>query len=242
MAQSTDVKCRRDSQVAKNVTETVCNRPVRDRSGQYDALNLSMGIITVLTVIARLLYKQFWSYQRKLAYDDWAILGTLTLAIPSIVINSVGLVAHGIGRDIWTILPSTLTVFVEYFFFMELIYVAQMAIVKLSLTLFYLAIFPGKTIRRVLMGTCVLNIVYGVVFVAAGIFSCTPVSRYWTQYADKDSAGSCINLNLVGWLYGVFNIVLDVWMIGVPLSQVWSLQMHWKKKVGVIIMFLTGTL
>ncbi|KAG5985953.1 hypothetical protein E4U43_005782 [Claviceps pusilla] len=235
------MKCRLELKVTKNLTESVCNRPIRDKSGQYDAMNLSMGVITAFIVIVRLLYKQFWSYQRKLAYDDWAIMWTVILGIPCTVINTAGLTAHGLGRDVWTIPPATLTLFVEYFFIIEVIYLAEMAIVKLSLSLFYLAIFPGKTIRRLLIATCVLNVLYGVAFVTTGIFACTPVSRYWTQYVEKDSAGYCINLNLFAWVHGAFNIVLDVWMIALPLSQVKSFQMHWKKKFGVIIMFLMGT-
>ncbi|KAG5977817.1 hypothetical protein E4U55_006536 [Claviceps digitariae] len=241
IAQSTDAKCRFNSQVTKNLTETVCNRPIRDKSGQYDAMNLSMGIITCFIVVVRLLYKQFFSYQRKLSYDDWAIMWTVILGVPCTIINTAGLTAHGLGRDVWTIPPSTLTVFVEYFFIIEVIYLAEMAIVKLSLSLFYLAIFPGKTIRRLLMATCILNVLYGVAFVTAGIFACTPVSRYWTQYVEKDSVGYCIDLNLFAWLHGAFNVVLDVWMIALPLSQVKGLEMHWKKKFGVVVMFLMGT-
>ncbi|KAG6003994.1 hypothetical protein E4U21_001536 [Claviceps maximensis] len=230
-----------DALFTKNLTETVCNRPVRDRRGQYDAMNLSTGIIASLIIFVRLLYKQFCSYQRKLSYDDWAMLASLLLGVPCTVLNTVGLTAHGLGKDIWTLPPPTITAFVGYFFILEVFYLAEMAIIKLSLSLFYLAIFPGKKIRRLLIGTCILNVLYGMAFVLAGIFACTPVSRYWTQYVEKDSTGHCIDLNLFAWLHGGFNIVLDVWMIAIPLSQVKSFQMHWKKKCGVIIMFLMGT-
>ena len=38
------------------------------------------------------------------------------------------------------------------------------------------------------------------------------------------------------------SVVIDVWMIAIPLSQIRKLELHWKKKVGAAIMFLTGTL
>ncbi|KAG6035059.1 hypothetical protein E4U41_006266 [Claviceps citrina] len=230
-----------DALLTKNLTETACNRPVRDRGGQYDALNISMGIITILLVIVRLAYKRFWSYRRELAYDDWAILSVLVLGIPCTAVNSIGLTGHGLGRDVWTIPPSTLTLFVEYFFVVEIFYVAEMALIKLSLSLFYLPIFPGTTIHRLLMANCILNAGLGVIFVLIAIFSCTPVSRYWTQYLDNNSTGYCIDLNLIAWLHSSFNIVLDVLMIALPLSQIKGLNMHWKKKVGVVLMFLMGT-
>ncbi|GAB0135218.1 hypothetical protein EsDP_00003564 [Epichloe bromicola] len=225
----------------KNVTETVCNRPIRDKRGRYDAMNYSTNTIAAMVVIVRLVYKQFWSYRRQLGYDDWVILFALIIGIACSIINKVGLTAHGLGKDVWTIPPSQITVFVEYFFIIEILYLAEMAVVKLSLSLFYLGIFPGDTIRRLLTGTCILNVIFGVVFVTTGIFSCTPVSRYWTQHVEKDSTGHCINLNLFAWLHGICNIVLDVWMIALPLSQIKGLELHWKKKVGVVFMFFLGT-
>ncbi|QPG94069.1 hypothetical protein C2857_004435 [Epichloe festucae Fl1] len=225
----------------KNVTETVCNRPIRDKRGLYDALNYSANTIAAMVVIVRLVYKQFWSYRKQLGYDDWVILFALITGIACTIINKVGLTDHGLGKDVWTIPPSQITVFAEYFFIIEIMYLAEMAIVKLSLSLFYLGIFPGATIRRLLTGTCILNVIFGVVFVTIGIFSCTPVSRYWTQHVEKDLTGHCINLNLFAWLHGICNIVLDVWMIALPLSQIKGLELHWKKKVGVVFMFFLGT-
>lgn len=234
--------CRAFEIVAKNVTETVCNRPIRDKRGQYDALNYSTNTIAAMVVIARLVYKKFWSCQKQLGYDDWVILFALFIAMACGVINKVGLTAHGLGKDVWTIPPSQITVFVEYFFIIEILYLAEMAIIKLSLSLFYLGIFPGYTIHRLLTGTCILNVIFGVAFVTTGIFSCTPVSRYWTQHVEKDSTGHCINLNLFAWLHGICNIVLDVCMIALPLSQIKGLELHWKRKVGVVFMFFLGTL
>ncbi|KAG5950734.1 hypothetical protein E4U53_004485 [Claviceps sorghi] len=233
--------CVRKIQVTKNATEVVCGRPVRSRSRQFDILNLTMGTITTLIVVARLLYKQFWSYQRKLSPDDWAVLFTDLLGVPCTVFNTAGLTAHGLGKDVWTIPPSTLTTFAKYFFVVEIFYLAETASVKLSFSLFYMSIFPGKTIRRLLMATSVLNVLYGVSFITAGIFTCQPVTRFWTQWVEPDSVGHCGNINVLAWVHGAISIALDIWMIALPLSQVKGLEMHWKKKFGVVLMFLLGT-
>ncbi|KAG5926941.1 hypothetical protein E4U42_002788 [Claviceps africana] len=228
-------------QVTKNLTERVCGKPIRSKGSGFDILNLTMGSITTLIVIARLLYKQFWSYQRKLSPDDWAVLFTVALGVPCTVLNTAGLSAYGLGKDVWTIPLPDLTTFAKYFFAVEIIYLAETASLKLSFSLFYLSIFPKKNIRRLLMITCVVNILYGVAFVTSGIFACTPVSRFWTQYVEEDSAGYCVDFNLIAWVHGAIGIALDLWMIALPLSQVKGLEMHWKKKLGVILMFLLGT-
>ncbi|KID69454.1 Extracellular membrane protein, CFEM domain protein, partial [Metarhizium hybridum] len=208
-----------------------------------EACNLTeaLCVITALLVVTRLLFKKFFSYRRELGADDWVILATVVIGVPCTIINKVGLTANGLGRDVWTIPVDQLIRFVMFFYIMEVLYLTEMALIKLSLSLFYLYIFPGSAIRRLLMGTAVFNVVFGFTFVTTGIFQCTPVSRYWTQYVDPDSPGHCININLFAWVHAALNIALDVWMIAIPLSQIKKLGLHWKKKIGVTLMFLLGT-
>lgn len=205
-------------------------------------MNITMGVVTALLVVIRLVFKKFFSYRQELGADDWAILATVIIGIPCTIINKVGLTANGLGRDVWTISIDELTRFIMFFYIMEVFYLAEMSIIKLSLLLFYLCIFPGSTIRRLLIGTAVFNVIFGFTFVTTGIFQCTPVSRYWTQYVDRDAPGHCININLFAWIHASLNIGLDVWMIALPLSQIKRLELHWKKKIGVTFMFLLGTL
>lgn len=205
-------------------------------------MNLSMGVITVLLVLLRLVFKRFFSYRRQLGSDDWVIIVTVIVGIPCTVINQVGLLAYGLGKDVWTLTPDMISNFVMYFYIMEILYLAEMSIIKLSLSLFYLYIFPGTTIRRLLMGTAIFNVVFGIAFVTTGIFQCTPVSRYWLQYTDPAAGGRCIDLNVFAWVHAALNIAVDVWMLAIPLSQIQRLELHWKKKIGVAIMFVIGTL
>jgi hypothetical protein len=41
--------------------------------------------------------------------DDWFILATILVGVPSSVITSEGLVPNGLGRDIWTLKPQQIT-------------------------------------------------------------------------------------------------------------------------------------
>lgn len=200
-----------------------------------------MGTITSVLVVIRTIFKLFFSYKRQLAPDDWVILASLVVGIPCTALNTQGLTAYGLGKDVWTLEPTTLTTFVLYFYVLEILYIALMGLTKLGLSLFYLSIFPGTGIRRLLWGTAIFNVLFGISFLVTAIFQCTPISFYWTQYVDT-SSGKCIDINMLGWVHGAVNIAVDIWMIAIPLSQVRKLELHWKKKIGVTIMFLTGTL
>lgn len=195
----------------------------------------------MLVAVVRLIFKKFFTHLKALGIDDWLIFASLAVCLCGLVISLEGLTPSGLGKDIWTLRTSRVTSFAIYFYIMEVLYIIGVSLVKLSLAFFYLSIFPGTKMRRLLWGTILFNILYGVVFVLIAIFQCTPVNHFWKQYADE-SRGHCININLFGWLHAALGVALDLWMIALPLSQVLRLRLHWKKKVGVCVMFCLGTL
>jgi len=210
----------------KNLTETACERPRRDASARYDVMNITLGTITGLVVVARTIFKRAFSHRRALGADDWVVLAAITIGIPTTILNTQGLTKHGLGRDVWTLPAEELTNFVLYFYVMEVLYLTLMAMVA---------------IRRLLWGTAAFNVAAGISAVATAIFQCTPISYYWTQWVE-DRPGKCIDINAAGWVHGSVNVAVDIWLLAIPLSQIRRLELHWKKKVGVAIMFLTGTL
>lgn len=82
---------------------------------------------------------------------------------------------------------------------------------------------------------------FGVAFVVAVIFQCSPISYNWTKW-DGEHEGSCLNITAIAWSNAAMSIVFDVWMLAVPLSLLHKLRLHWKRKLGVALMFSVGTL
>lgn len=113
--------------------------------------------------------------------------------------------------------------------------------VKLTMLIVYLRIFPSKVIRRLLWGTMVFLGFYGFAFFITGLMQCAPRNYFWLMW-DGQHEGRCININALGWANAIISIVLDLWILALPLSQLRSLRMHWKKKLAVALMFIVGTL
>ena len=147
----------------------------------------------------------------------------------------------GLGKDIWTVPFDNITAFVRSFFIMEILYFGQITLLKLSLLFFYLRIFPGTNVRRLLWGTVVFNCLFGAAFVVAAIVQCSPIPYYWLRW-DGEHQGTCVDINALSWSNAGISIGLDVFMLVVPIWQLSGLKMHWKKKIGVGAMFLVGTL
>lgn len=97
-----------DALVVKNVSSTACGVPVRDEGTHYNIVSVTLGVISGATIIMRLGFKLFIA-KTGLGLDDWFILATILVGVPSSVITSQGLVPNGLGRDIWTLKPQQIT-------------------------------------------------------------------------------------------------------------------------------------
>ena len=71
------------------------------------------------------------------------------------------------------------------------------------------------------------------------IFQCTPVPFSWDGWTGE-SKGKCINVNLFSWIRGGVEIGIDLAIISLPLPILYRLQMDWRKKIQVMLMFCVG--
>ncbi|PHH87739.1 hypothetical protein CDD83_8458 [Cordyceps sp. RAO-2017] len=229
----------------RNQTATACLAPVRDQAVYFNAMTAAVVSATGVAVAVRLGFKQFFGAgRRRLGVDDWfAALATL-VGVPCIAILVFGLNRHGLGRDIWALDDARdAAAFALYFYVMEILYLTVIALVRLTFTLFYLDIFPGRTTRRLLWATVAFHVVVAVAFVAKVVFQCAPVSYSWTKFLDGPRpAGRCIHINPSSWANAALGVAADLWLLAIPLTQLRRLQLHWKKKVGAGLMFAAGAI
>lgn len=222
-----------------NLTAIGCDQKPRDRSGQYATISNVFGIISALFVIQRFGYK-IWA-KIEFGWDDWFTLVTIVSGVPSTIINAHGVTKHGLGKDIWTLPFTDITKFTQFFYYLEIIYFFEVASLKLALLFFYIRIFPSGTTRKLLWGTVIVDVLFGLTFVLVAIFQCQPLSYYWKMW-DRQHEGKCLDINSIAWSNAGISIGIDLWMLALPLLQLRKLNLDWRKKIGVAIMFCVGTL
>lgn len=196
-------------------------------------------MISAAFVIQRFGYK-IWA-KLDFGTDDWLTLLTIVSGVPNTVINAVGVGEHGMGRDAWTLSYDDITSFGKYFFILEIIYFFEVACLKTTLLFFYMRIFPAAPVRRLLWGTVVFTVLFGLTFILVSVFQCKPIDFYWKKW-DGEHEGSCLNINILAWSNAAISIALDGWMLAIPLWQLNNLNLNWRRKVGVGMMFCVGTL
>ncbi|KAF4551090.1 CFEM domain-containing protein 1 [Elsinoe fawcettii] len=228
-----------DVLIARNVSATNCGAPVRNRAPDYANISNGLAVTALVFVVIRFATKLF-IVKSELGWDDWSVLATLVAAAPSAFITVYGMIPNGLGRDMWTLEANQIYMVIEYFYVMAWLYFLQITLLKLSLLFFYLRVFPRTEIRRLLWGTVAFVSVWGAAFVLTAIFQCRPIHYFWSKW-DGLHKGTCLSANKISWVNAGFSIVLDLWILAIPIWEIRQLKMHWKKKVGVAVMFGVGT-
>jgi hypothetical protein len=198
-----------------------------------------MAILSALFVIQRFAFKIYADLN--LTVDDWMTLIAELACVPATVINIYGAAPSGIGRDFWTLTSDQRTNFFRNLYSLQLLYLAHVSLLKLALLAFFVRMFIGKNIRLVLVATITFVTLYGIGFVTIAAVQCTPVSFFWNMW-DLEHEGHCIDSNVIAWTHAAINIALDIWMLAIPLYEIQRLNLDWKKKAGVALMFIVGAL
>lgn len=147
----------------------------------------------------------------------------------------------GLGRDVWVSTPEQITGFMKIVFVFEVLYSTSLALIKMSICFLYLRLFPNKDFHRVVRITQVINVLILVGFLLTDLTQCKPMSYFWTHW-DGQHKGWCINSNAMIWAQAAVNIGLDIWLLALPASQLWILNVPDRKRLGVHVMFGLGIL
>lgn len=114
-------------------------------------------------------------------------------------------------------------------------------LVQMSLLAFYIRVFPEASlfVRRSSWTLIAIVACFGIANTCTMIFQCTPISFFWYGWAGE-MTGKCIGINLFSWIRAAIEIAIDVAILSLPLPSVVKLQMSWKKKAQVLLMFALG--
>ncbi|EGX89699.1 hypothetical protein CCM_07951 [Cordyceps militaris CM01] len=255
------------SPVTRNMTETACGTPVRSQTTKLKTMTIAMTPVTILFVTLRLSYKHFFSAPLPLTYknffsaplrttyeqfssasrhihsEEWTFIAASIVGLSALAVILFGITSNGMGTDVWGLDLPTLVAFRQYFVAIQVCYVVLMLLLKTTCALFYLNIFFGRRIRTVIWATVIVHVAITTVCTLVIIFQCVPIRYQWDKLEhihDASVSGRCININAAAWVNSTFSVASDLWLLAIPMSQLHKLQLHWKKKVGAVLMFMAG--
>jgi hypothetical protein len=62
------------------------------------------------------------------------------------------------------------------------------------------------------------------------------------DFWDKEHEGRCLDINTFMVSASAVNIVVDLIIIILPIPELLNLKLSWRKKIGLMAIFLVGTL
>ncbi|KAK4501881.1 hypothetical protein PRZ48_007690 [Zasmidium cellare] len=228
----------------QNTTDTLCQRPVRDRTKAVSYSGIIGVVIAFIAYALRMSSKMSCkgcsrlTFTSQLWWDDAVMTFAMALVIP-LSILSVDLANLGLGKDIWTLPFENITAILKVYYADEDLYLSALPAIKISMCLTYLRIFDSQRFRYIVYFVIGLNLCYGIAFVLVSVFQCWPISFAWTHW-HGETVGRCNNINAQGWASAAFNVILDIIVLALPMPMLWKMQLNKRKKFLVMLMFGVG--
>lgn len=110
---------------------------------------------------------------------------------------------------------------------------------KLAILLFIHRIFGvvSKPFSYCSWALGLLIFLYSTICGLMAIFGCHPLSASWSLAKLQ---AKCIDGSEILLVFGYFNVFSDFLLLALPMPMLWAMQMRWRRKIGVGIVFATG--
>jgi hypothetical protein len=156
-------------------------------------------------------------------------------------------VHFGLGIHIWVLsnpfsLPEFLhksTRITECLYGAYLAYATAITLVKMSLVVSYLRIFPSRSFRRLVFSTGVLIICMWLCSIFSIMFECVPVEAAWNW---EEPRARCIDVLAFFYVSSSVNIATDIVIWFAPLPIFWGMNMVTRDRVAICGLFGFGFL
>ena len=134
--------------------------------------------------------------------------------------------------------PAKITEHFKGIMVLELLHPAAVAFPKLLVVLLYLHILTNKYERIAAKLLVVLISATWLSYTVAAMFQCTPFAFNWDKTVP---GGKCFNVQVFANSSSVPNIITDLAVLVLPLRTVWELKISIGRRVGLLLIFLTGS-
>ncbi|KAL2813027.1 CFEM domain-containing protein [Aspergillus granulosus] len=225
----------KEALTAQNFSYTTCDYPANENTTVYHIINI-VGIVVAIIAVALRVTNRIVGGQ--IGLDDHTIILALFVAV---AIAGVGfpLRTYGLGKNIWSVPFDHISETLKLFFVEENLYCVCISLIKASMLLLYLRLFPSKKLRLAVFIALAITIAWGAATFLAQLFSCSPINYFWNKW-DGEHEGHCSSHNALLLAHAILNIVMDVVVIGIPMPILFKLHMSLEKRIGMCVMFAVG--
>jgi hypothetical protein len=126
---------------------------------------------------------------------------------------------------------------------LPLIYSLSVAIIKVSILLFYRRLFgTRKKLQRVVTGFMGFHIIFAVVSILTYAFMCAPVSAYWRLEMRVHGCPTFRSALTMYMTLRSITVICDIALLCLPMKMVWDLKIPTRQRLGLACLFALGFL
>lgn len=125
----------------------------------------------------------------------------------------------------------------QFNFLTPLLWVTAVTLIRFSVILLYMRIFVTRSFRLACYAILVLNITFFIATFLSNVLFDLPVGCQWNPTAECSSA---LDAKSVDLSIAIFNLLLDVTVVILPMPVLWGLQMAVGRKTTLSGMFGLG--
>ncbi|QSZ35381.1 hypothetical protein DSL72_008251 [Monilinia vaccinii-corymbosi] len=144
-----------------------------------------------------------------------------------------------IGVHAWEISIDKYNTYSKLIMSASVLYVPCLGLSKFSLLLFYNRLSPVRWFRAAVYILMFIVLGYSFAIIFALIFPCRPVNMNWDVTITH---GKCINRGATYTATAAVNIATDLALLILPIPMIADLRMPRVQKVGLILIFIVGSL
>ncbi|ORY69083.1 uncharacterized protein BCR38DRAFT_310774, partial [Pseudomassariella vexata] len=166
--------------------------------------------------------------------DDWVLVAALLCLLVLGGFN-LTMMHYGLGMHAADIDREDLFLIYNYLVASQCAYLVALLLVKTSILQLYRRIFPfSRSIQYTMYFIVGMMVVWTISILCLSFFRCKPIHNTWLPQIEGTCAGS-------GPLWTpIFNIITDVAILTLPISQIIKLQIDRTQKAWLCVVFLLG--
>lgn len=193
------------------------------------------AFVALVSVIFRLWARSIKSVRLEL--NDYLCIGGLIFAIASTVLSVYSYVDWGFFSI--SVAGDSQTVAIRYKTLLagQLLWVTAVTFIRASVIFLYIHIFVKRPFRIACYVVLTVNMIYFTATMLACCLICRPFAYNW----DQSLHGTCGDQKSLDLFIGVFNLLMDITTVALPLPVLWRLQMPTGRKIAISALMSMGT-
>lgn len=178
-------------------------------------------------------------FMKKSGMDDYMAIGALAFTIGYLAVLYIGK-TNGMGNPMGTLTVDNMTTLLKITFAIEIIYYLIVTCVKSSIVFMYDRFGVSTTFKNICLFTNILLLLFFIVCIGVVVGQCRPLEKAWdlTRFVP----GTCIDSTTFFYFTSSFGILLDCWIILIPIPTLKHLQISKRNRHVLYGVFGIGAL